>query len=352
MKTLLFNFHGIAGIQVHTQDAGAAAFFAAEYAHHRVEMLAPHIPRVVLNFGLQPPPGLASTRHTHKVLARWAYSIELSGNQVILYAAGNRFAVPMIHHMLVHSSLRYLVSDHNTLLLHSGAVALNGRSIVFTGRGGAGKTTTTSLLLSSRERNWALHADDFTFIRPGQGTLAYLTRAHLYRDLLTWIPDLHTRISTSERFRLEVFGRLRQWSRERLKWPVRIALDRLWPRHDLCQAAAPAALVLLRRSGVSDPALTPIRPDDAVVGELLEMNFYEARHFRTLLAKNCDTATASGLMNGWQERERQTLADWLQQVPVYELHLPGQRLPRDYMSGRINGLFSSLIDSGAGGDRG
>lgn len=343
MNSLFFNFHGIAGVRVNTQNAEAAMFFAQEYAHHRVEALPPDLPLVTLNFGAAAPAGRAFSHHSHKALARWFYAIDLSERQITLFANGNRFAVPMIHHMMVHSSLRYLVSYQNTLLLHSGGVALNGQSILFTGRGGAGKTTTTSMILSGREPVWELHADDYAFIRPGQGTLAYLTRAHLYRDLLSWIPGLSARLSPGERLRLEVFGRLRRWSGDRLKWPVRIGLDRLWPGHALCQRAAPAALVLLRRERVAQPQLTSIQAGPEQVDELLEMNFYETRHFLTLLAKHCPAASVAGWVNDWRERERSILSAWIQQVPVYELALPVRGQPREQMARFINDHFAALI---------
>jgi hypothetical protein len=343
LTTLFFDFYGIAGVEINSSRQDVIDFFAAEYAFHRVGNLNPSQPCVVLNFLTKAPKASNWSVQQHKLLARWSYLIDLSEDKVILHVAGNDFAIPMIHHMMVHSGLRYLVSYQQSLLLHSGAVAINGQSVLFTGRGGAGKTTSTSLLLSNAEQGWALHADDFIFLQPGRRTLAYLTRAHLYRDLLKWIPDLKNRLNFSERVRLEVFGRIRQWSGERIKWPVRIGVNRLWPGRELCQQATPAALVLLKRGDIPAPELLPIQPDAEVVEGLLEMNFYEARHFQKLLQTNLSPSRADPLIAAWREREQNILEAWIQQVPVYQLVLPTRRLPREQMARQVNEQISALI---------
>jgi hypothetical protein len=352
LTPLFFDFYGIAGVQVNTAISSVAEFFMAEYAYHRVESLPDLEPRVIINFLDVATAGSHWSRHTHKILARWSYAIEFSENRVVLQVIGNRFSIPMIHHMLVHAALRYLVSFQNTLLFHSGAVATNGRSILFTGQGGVGKTTTTSLLLSQPEHRWALHADDYVFLKPGVGTMAYLTRSHLYLDLLSWVPGLDARLSLSEHIRLEFFGRVRSWSSDRIKWPVRLSLDRLWPENELCHQANPAALVLLKRGEVTQPNLAILQSGSEIVDGLIEMNFYEARHFQTLLKKNLSPSRADPLIASWREREKAILAAWVQQVPVYQLVLPIRHLPREQIANMVLQQISSLVRPGNGGSLG
>jgi hypothetical protein len=235
-----------------------------------------------------------------------------------LQVYGNRIAVSMVHHMLVHPSLRWLAAGGGTLLLHAGAVAKNGKSLIFTGKGGAGKTTTTSLILASGD-DWQLHADDYVFLGGGQSK-AYVTRSHLYRDLLKWVPELGARLTSWERIRLEVLGAIRKYSGERLKWAVRLGPDRLWPGKTIANTATPAAILLLERANVPAPQLLPIEDPSATADDLLEMNFGEARHFLSLLAK-AGTLDETWLA-AWKATERALLVKILAETPAYRLVLP------------------------------
>ena len=93
------------------------------------------------------------TFHQHKLLARWGYRMQVSPERIELDVIGNRLSVPMVHHMLLHPSLRYLSARQGVLLLHAGAVSHLGKSLIFTGYGGAGKTTTTALVPARPWRN-------------------------------------------------------------------------------------------------------------------------------------------------------------------------------------------------------
>ncbi len=321
---LVFRFHDIAAVEIRSDAPFAREFFAAEYGHHRINGDQPEmqLPLVRVDLQLAPAGGVGFTHHVHKFLARWAYQVTLANRRVDLCIRGNRMAVPMVHHMLIHPSLRWLASRTGTLLLHAGAVAKNGKSVIFTGRGGAGKTTTTSLVLASGV-GWELHADDYVFLRPGPVSLAYLTRSHLYRDLLSWVPPVAARLSPWERLSLEFLGALRKYSGERIKWPVRLGPQRLWPGKKIADHAIPAAILLLERADVAEPVVVRLDNLDQVANELLEMNFGEARHFLTLLAE-AGQADESWLA-AWKQAEADLLARLLGEVPAYRLILPASK---------------------------
>ncbi len=322
MKALSFDFHGLAGLLVESDDPEVLSFFGREYAYHQgaPEQGAPLV-RLRWSSAAERRAARPFRWHRHKLLARWRYRIELGEDGVLIEAAGNRLSVPMVHHMLVHPSLRFLVGRKGTVLLHGAALARKGRSLVLTGRGGAGKTTASSLLLAYGSPAWELHADDYVFVGPGPESHAYLTRAHLYRDLLRWVPAVAGRLSRRERLALEVFGRLRAWSHEGLKWPVRVGAERLWPGRAYQAQALLAGVLLLRRAQVPHPMLEPIGEADDPVGELLEMNFFEARHFIRLVGR-APTPAPSGWLDAWRAREREALVQLQSRVPFLQLVLP------------------------------
>ncbi len=322
LPPLVFQFHDIATVEVWSDSPFARTFFEAEYGYHRVSALQTELPHAFLDFRLTPrldsSPLEGFTRHVHKLLARWDYRLTIQPGDIDLRVDGNRIAVSMVHHMLVHPSLRWLAAGGGTLLLHAGAVAKNGKSLIFTGKGGAGKTTTTSLILASGN-DWQLHADDYVFLGGGQSK-AYVTRSHLYRDLLKWVPEVGARLTPWERTRLEVLGAIRKYSGERLKWAVRLGPERLWPGKAIADSATPAAILLLERADVSAPQLIPINELAATASDLLEMNFGEARHFLALLRK-AGKLDEKWLLD-WQDTERQLLVARLNEIPAYRLILP------------------------------
>jgi hypothetical protein len=323
----VFLFHNIAAVAVQSDSHFAQAFFQAEYGYHSVEGLPDGIPLALLDFQIDPSQPKGFTSHTHKLFARWAYRMTINPGKIDIRVHGNRAGVSMTHHMLVHPSLRWLAAGGGTLLLHAGAVVKNGKSLIFSGKGGAGKTTLTSLILESdrqpgkfpSQTDWQLHADDYVFLGAGQSK-AYVTRSHLYRDLLKWVPEIGMRLTPWERIRLEFLGAVRKYSGERLKWAVRLTPERLWPGKIIADAAIPAAILLLERANVSAPKLIPVGDRRGAVNELLEVNFGEARHFLMLLKK-------SGLLDehwlsAWKDTERTLLSKLLVETPAYRLVLP------------------------------
>ena len=324
--TLCFCFHDLIGIEVVTDHPLVESFFAAEYQHHRVDRLPDDIPCVRLKFEMRIFPLLAVPvgyqRHVHKLLARWAYRISISDNHIEIDVIGNRWAIPMVHHMLVHPSLRYLSSKRDVLLLHSGSVAFGGKSLIFTGKGGTGKTTTTSLILAYGEAAWAGHSDDYTFLVPGPESWSYQTRSHLYRDLLNWVPELNGRLSYFERVRLAVLGLFRSVTQGGLLWPVRLPFDRLWPGKVVQTRARPAAVILLERSPIQLPHLKRLSSDEMPLGDLIEMNFWEARHFIALVKQAGVFADPDNWIRQWRLDEYNLLSKRLEEISAYTLELP------------------------------
>ncbi len=340
---LYFNFHNLVTVEIDAVEAQDRAFFAAEYHHHQDDGASSEAPGIVLRFRrgafwTRLPQGY--TFHQHKLLARWGYRMQISHERVVIDVIGNRLAVPMVHHMLLHSSLRYLSARRGVLLLHAGAVSYLGRSLIFTGYGGAGKTTTTALMLAGGGGDWSPHGDDYIFLGSGPVSLAYMTRSHLYRDLLRWVPEVAGRLNAAERPRLEFFSRIRQWSQDRLKWAVRLPNERLWPGREVATSARPAAVILLERNpSARRPALHPLSVDGQVVGKLVEMNFYEARHFINLVQKSGSVPDLNPWLDEWQSRERALLQERLLEVPVYQLDLPTEvRSPATFRRSLVDEL--------------
>jgi len=347
--TLRFCFHDLVGIEVVTDHPLVESFFAAEYQHHRVERFPDGIPCVRLKFGLRAFPLVVVTagyrRHVHKLLARWAYRMSISDNRIEIDVIGNRWAVPMVHHMLVHPSLRYLLSKHDVLLLHSGSVAISGKSLIFTGKGGTGKTTTTSLILAYGGPAWAGHSDDYTFLVSGPESWSYQTRSHLYRDLQNWVPELAGRLSYFERVRLAVLGLFRSVTQGGLLWPVRLPFDRLWPGKVVQTRARPVAVILLERSPIQSPHLKRLSSGEIPLDDLIEMNFWEARHFIALVKQAHVFSDPDTWIGQWRLDEYNLLSKRLEEISAYTLELPQEAERTLEFKQKLIAIIDQLISS-------
>ncbi len=321
---LEFNFHDKVGLHIVTEDPRAIDFYTLEYGHHS-GLVGDHLPVVSLHWQASNVPGKrlsGAVAHTHKIFARWTYALSLDQDKITIHAVGNRFALPMVHHMLVHPSIRLLCSRRGTLLLHGSAVARNGGSVIFTGQGGSGKTTTSAILLSDDDAGWQMHADDYVFIKPGEGTYAYLTRAHLYKDLLKIVPSVSKRLSIFEYIQIALYGAVRELSKDQIKWPVRIPLERLWPERTFCHTASLTAIVVLEQCDKgSDVEILPFE-GELRVEELLSMNFNEARHFINLVAPFEGISWPENWQDDWRGSERNALTRIVNQTKIYKMRVP------------------------------
>lgn len=343
---LLFNFHDIVAFRLVSACPEGKSFYANEFQSHRVENLPGCLPVVTMyyrsrGYFFDTPAGY--TVHCHKLAARWCYRLSISDTAVEIDAIGNRVSMPMIHHMLVHHCLRYLGSINNTLMLHAGAVVTGRHSLILTGSGGVGKTTSISLLLASGRKDWSLHSDDYVFLGPGRSSHAYLTNSHLYSDLLKVLPDIANRLTTWERLRLAVFGHVRNLSKDRLKWPLRISVHRLWPDARPEMQAAIHALIVLKKGDAPTPELTGIPNKAALLEDLIQMNFEEASFFLMLVKKCRAVDNFAQWVSVWQKRERALLLEILRQTPSYTLMLPRAVRNRN-VSTAVPGIIENLMN--------
>jgi hypothetical protein len=345
MSLLTFNFHQFISVQVETNDSGALSFFESEY-RPSASSHTEDIRQVNLKWKRSQWPFVKGYQlQIHKGLARWAYRILIQTHRIQIDALGNPLAVPMIHHMLVHPSMRYLCAQDGALMLHGSSVVLDDKSLVFTGKGGTGKTTISSLILKHGGNEWRLHADDYVFLAMGPTSFAYMTRSHLYRDQIRWIPKLEKCLSLRERLHLEFFGRLREITKDRIKWPLRMEPSRLWPGHHIALQANLSAIVILKRGNVDRLALREIDATEELIRELVEMNFFEARHFIKLVRKAYGEAYTEEMIVDWKHREEVLLEQILDKTRVFQLDLPPSESAGDSFGRELIETMTPIVNA-------
>ncbi|MEX0788780.1 MAG: hypothetical protein WD906_07945 [Anaerolineales bacterium] len=345
MNIACYSFGEWADLEVETSDPEARKFYAEEFTG----AAAPGVStasRLRLRWERSPARGASLpgwVRHVHKVLARWDYRASVQGGVPELEARGNTWALPMVHHMLVLPTLRRVAAEAGTLMLHGAAVARGGKSVVFTGRGGAGKTTLTSILLG-RGGGWQAMSDDYVFLGPSRRSSGFLTRSHLYQDLLRWAPELAGKLTIAERVQLRLFGWIRRLSGDRLKWPVRVSASRLWPGVDAWAHADLGAFFLLRRTEDLLPAVHRVTDLGAAAVSLLAMNFHEARHHLELMAAAEWAGFDGNWVHRWKEAEAALLRARMAETPCYWLDLPVRPASREAFSSEVEDLILPVFE--------
>lgn len=341
-----FDFHSIVGLHLDTTDDQAAEFYRSELAAH-TGTPAEDVPVVELswrNSWLPRSPGADYQLQIHKRLARWYFRIALTEGRVTIDCVGNRTAIPLAWHMLVEPSMRYLASMRGSLMLHGAAIVLKDKCLVLTGKGGVGKTSTSSVVLR-HDPSWKLHSDDYVFLNGDGLSRAFGTRAHAYLDLLKWLPELRSRLSFRERVQIGFFGWLRRLSGERIKWPMRLEMDRLWPGRELNMRASLGAVVLLGERTSHELSLRRMSAEERIP-ELIEMNFNEAQHFMRLLRRYLGTSAADAMIGEWRGQETRALTEILKEVPVYQLQVPRQLGSNPSLTARLVGELRGILEHG------
>ncbi|MBN2046984.1 MAG: hypothetical protein JW750_03990 [Anaerolineaceae bacterium] len=222
-------------------------------------------------------------------------------------------------------------------------MADQGKSIILSAIGGTGKTTTVSMAMAYGSRCWALHADDYVFISPEKKrSYGYITRSHLYRSLLHWVPEISQTLTRWERVQLLIHDFILKLSNKHIRLPVRIELARIWERNGVCYEAEPIIIAKLLKGGVVKNQQANSTTDFADF--LLNMNFEEARHYMTLIQKCGITGEHPELISRWIEDEKRLISQLLSVIPAAEVTLPKVGQKSKNMGKLINTLLDEMID--------
>jgi hypothetical protein len=341
---LIFNFHQLIHLEIWSDDERVRRFYISEYGHHMVQNKQPHQAMVKLYLNSDRHPVTEkSFRHRHKWLAHWRHEISFKQDHIEILASGNAFAIPMIHHMLVHPGLRYLSAQLGVLMLHASAVVHNGKSIVFASKPGIGKTTINAILLSDKQTFWQPHADDYVFLTPQPQSLSYVTRHHLYQPIIKWVPEIAATLSAWQKLKIKGFSLLRRLSHNTLKWPLRMETAHAWPHLETCDQAVASGLVLLHNSQEKEAAFQPLQNSDVVLENLFTLNFSEVQHFiRFVIESHPHFVPRIG---EWQKQEKTLLKSILHTIPLFDLQLPEKPIPSQSFRKEFSVLVSSMLDN-------
>ena len=168
---------------------------------------------------------------------------------------------------------------------------------------------------------------------------------HIYWKLLKMVPKLADRLSPQERLQLTIFGRIRLWSGNHVRWPVRKDTQEMWPERSFCMNAVPAAILTLRRNKNSEPAGYPITNLPELVNELVEMNFGEARHYINLVNKSGAVSDSTAWLSAWKKREQMLIENRLAEIPAYQLHIPEIAPSHNFSQPALLELLAGLAEN-------
>jgi len=210
-------------------------------------------------------------------------------------------------------------------MLHASAIANEQHSVVISGQGGTGKTTTTSSLLAEGRENWHFQADDYVFLDLHGLSYCYVTRSHLYMGLERWIPEIYPQLTTVDKVKFHFFGTLRKYTSEGIKIPVRIPLTRMWPEMEIKDVGHLKTLIMLEKNNsLNDIRISRVTDPEKILRTLIDMNFYETKHFLHLIEKSQSIRNFENWKNDWVEREERLLKQILECTNVIRMEIPAK----------------------------
>ena len=122
--------------------------------------------------------GYIYTNDSYKI-AKWSIEI-INKNQktYILNIKPNRIARLFISGFFIDFFIQYILTKKGYSIIHSSGVSQNGKSYLFSGRGGSGKTSIALHIINTGE-SFQFLGDDFIIIKNGL-TLPYITPLNLF----------------------------------------------------------------------------------------------------------------------------------------------------------------------------
>lgn len=189
-----------------------------------------------------------------------------------------------------HHALAAWLAQRGALMVHAGAVEVDGRALLLVGRGGSGKSTTA---LACAQAGFGFLGDDLCVVEPADPAMGEPARVHAIYGTAKLCADSQERLSAENWPRLGVTPRG--------KWAVTL------PDHlSVAPSAALAAIVLVR------PGAPSGRAQQAPVLPLSAMEALSG-----LASTALPVANGSVTPSQWLR----TMAALLREVPVFSLEL-------------------------------
>jgi hypothetical protein len=123
---------------------------------------------------------------------------------------------------------------------------------------------------------------------------------------------------------------------------------RLWTGHVVASEARLSGVIILAKGQAHAPRLIEVEPTEEIVDELLDMNFFEARHFIALLERISKEQSFDTWLGLWKEKERGLLQRILRETALYRLDLPNIKQGDQQFGRDLVELLSPLIEVGRG----
>ena len=100
---------------------------------------------------------------------------------------------------------------------------------------------------------------------------------------------------------------------------------------------------MLDRADESEPVVQSIDDLPAICNDLLEMNFFEARHYLILVEKSNAVTDFEAWLDDWKQQEKDLLSQRIPEIPVKLLSLPNNTKPSKTANEKLVAKLDSLV---------
>ncbi|MEE8385010.1 MAG: hypothetical protein V3S01_03760 [Dehalococcoidia bacterium] len=265
-------------------------------------------------------PDLCEYRGRHKTI-RWRLAVSGLDSDVTRLAFDGRgsMAISFLQTFYLEPLLRHRMLDAGAAMVHGCTVVQNGKSTLFAGGTGVGKTT---LALAQATNGGVVLGDNWVVVTPDGMTLTFPRRIRLYGDLRRANPEAYRRLPPAARRRLTTVGIISRLSFGYANLPVRLAREEVAPNSPPVSDVFPlgSAFVLLPDKGSELAEPRPLSLEELLTS-IQAVNHEEGERLAAAVEPYL-TAHPDSRFHTIAERERAILTGAFEGLPAFELMVP------------------------------
>jgi len=260
--------------------------------------------------------GYIYTSDSYKI-AKWDIEVIESDRRCIVNIAPNVAAKLFISGFFIDFVIQYVLTQKGYSIVHSSAVSKCGRSHLFSGRGGSGKTSIAIHLISS-DQGFDYMGDDFVLIKDGH-SLPYFTPLNLFNYNVNSF--LLQKFSRVQKLNFKFKGWIYRVTGGYAKFFTKLNPLSIIPNVSSRQSEVSTVTIIIPKNGDTEFNLKPLSKNDAVkhiTNNLMMDSWFIPKYFVQYGYMFPD----SGYSRFWDKYHQNLMINLPESIKFYRVEVP------------------------------